>query len=154
NSVLLRPLKYPDSDRILTIWEDHTRRDGPAREWTSPPGFQDWRGQAQVFEHVAAVNNLGPTLTESGEPEVLSGASVSYSAFPVTGVRPMLGRDFSTDEDKAGAGKVVILGYRLWQRRFSGDPAVVGKAIRLGGDSYTIIGVMPPGFQLPIITNA
>ena len=77
NAVLLRPLKYPDSDRVMTVWEDHTRREGPAREWTSPTGFQDWRDQGSVFEYVAAVNNWGPTLTGAGEPEVLSGGSVS-----------------------------------------------------------------------------
>lgn len=154
NSVLLRPLSYPDSERILTIWEDHTRREGPAREWTSPPGFQDWREQTGVFEQVAAVNNWGPTLTESGEPEMLTGASVSYSAFSVAGVKPILGRHFTAEEDKAGAGKVVVLSQRLWQRRFSSDPAIVGKAIRLSGESFTVIGVMPAGFQLPIINNA
>lgn len=154
NSVLLRPLKYPDSDRILTLWENHIRREGPAREWTSPPGFQDWREQSSIFEHVAAVNNWGPTLTEKGEPEMLPGASVSYNAFSVAGVKPMHGREFNAEEDKAGAEKAVIISYGLWQRRFNGDSATVGKAIRLSGESYTIIGVMPPSFQLPLINNA
>ncbi len=154
NGVLLRPLNYPGAERILTVWEDHTRRDGPAREWTSPPGFEDWREQGGVFEHIAAVNNWGPTLTESGEPEMLSGALVSAGAFAVTGVKPALGREFTADEDKAGAEKVVILSHRLWQRRFNSDPAMVGRAIRLSGESFTVVGVMPAGFQLPIINNA
>jgi putative ABC transport system permease protein len=154
NSVLLRPLNYPGSDRIMTIWEDHTRRDGPAREWTSPTGFQDWRGQKNVFEHVAAVNNWGPTLTDAGEPEVLAGASVSYDAFSVLGVKPLLGREFSEQEDRPNAERVVILGYSLWQRRFNSDPNVAGRAIRLGGENYTVIGVMPMGLQFPIINNA
>jgi putative ABC transport system permease protein len=154
NSVLLRPLKFPDSDRIMTIWEDHTRRDGPAREWTSPTGFQDWREHKNVFEHVAAVNIWGPTLTESGVPEVLAGACVSYDAFAVLGIKPLLGREFSEQEDRPNAERVVILGYRLWQRRFNSDPNVVGRAIRLGGDNYTVIGVMPMGLQFPIVNNA
>src|SRR5262249_46929602 len=135
NSVLLRPLNYPAAERILTLWEDHTRRDGPQLEWTSPPGFQDWREQGNVFEHVAAVNSWGPTLTEAGEPEVLAGASVSHDAFSVLGIRPMLGREFSEHEDKPNAEKVVVISYGLWQRRFNSDRAVVGRAIRLGGDS-------------------
>jgi putative ABC transport system permease protein len=154
NSVLLRPLNYPDSERILTLWEDHTRRDGPQREWTSPPGFQDWREMRNVFAHVAAINNWGPTLTEAGEPEALAGASVSHDAFSVLGVRPMLGREFSEQEDKPNAEKVVVISYGLWQRRFNGDRAIVGRPIRLGGDSYTVIGVMPAGFQFPVINNA
>lgn len=154
NSVLLRPLSYPDSERILTIWEDHTRREGPVREWTSPPGFQDWQAQTGIFEHVAAVNSWGPTLTESDEPEMLRGASVSHGAFSVVGVKPILGRDFTAEEDQTGAGKVVVLSHGLWQRRFSSDQAIVGKAIRLSGESFTVIGVMPAGFQLPIINNA
>ncbi|HMV51909.1 MAG TPA: ABC transporter permease, partial [Blastocatellia bacterium] len=153
NGVLLRPLNYPGAERILTVWEDHTRRDGPVREWTSPTGFQDWREQAGVFEQISAVNNWGPTLTD-GEPEMLSGALVSAGAFAVTGVKPMLGREFTADEDKAGAEKVVILSHKLWQRRFNSDPALVGRAIRLSGESFTVVGVMPAGFQLPIINNA
>jgi putative ABC transport system permease protein len=154
NSVLLRPLSYPDAERILTLWEDHTRRDGPQREWTSPPGFQDWREQRNVFEHVAAINNWGPTLTEAGEPEALAGASVSHDAFSVLGIRPMLGREFSEEEDKPNADRVAVISYGLWQRRFNGDRAIVGRPIRLGGDSYTVIGVMPAGFQFPVINNA
>jgi putative ABC transport system permease protein len=154
NSVLLRPLRYPDAERILTLWEDHTRRDGPQREWTSPPGFQDWREMRNVFEHAAAINNWGPTLTEAGEPEALAGASVSHDAFSVLGVRPMLGREFSEQEDKPNADKVVVISYGLWQRRLNGDRAIVGRQIRLGGDGYTIIGVMPAGFRFPIINNA
>lgn len=155
NSVLLRPLNYPAADRIVTVWEDHTRRQGPAREWTSPTGVQDWREQgSQVFSHIAAVNSWPATLTEAGEPEVLAGASVSSEAFAVLGVQPFLGRAFTEEEDQTNAAKVIVLGHSLWQRRFNGDPAIVGKAVRLNGESYTVVGVLPEGLQLPIITNA
>ncbi len=154
NSVLLRPLSYPDSERLMTLWEDHTRRDGPAREWTSPPGFQDWREQNSVFTHVAALTNWGPTLTEAGEPEMLVGANVSADAFAVLGVHPLFGRAFKPEEDKTGAEKVAIISYNLWQRRFNGDPAIAGKSIRLSGESYTVAGVMPAGLQFPFINNA
>ena len=89
-----------------------------------------------VFAHVAAINNWGPTLTEAGEPEALAGASVSHSAFSVLGVRPMSGREFSEQEDNPNADKVVVISYGLWQRRFNGDRAIVGRPIRLGGDSH------------------
>jgi putative ABC transport system permease protein len=154
NSVLMRPLNYPAAERVMTVWEDHTRRDGPQREWTGPPGVEDWRAQQNVFEHVAAVNNWAPTLTEAGEPQALAGASVSHEAFAVLGVKPLLGRAFSAQEDQPNADRVTILSHSLWQRRFNADPAIVGKAIRLSGDSYTVIGVMPAGFQFPIINNA
>jgi putative ABC transport system permease protein len=154
NSVLLRPLNYPDSAALMTLWEDHTRREGPIREWTSPPGFRDWREQSTVFAHMAAMTGWGPTLTESGEPEMLAGANVSHEAFTVLGVKPQLGREFRPEEDKAGAEKVAIISHSLWQRRFNGDAAIIGRGIRLSGEIYTIIGVMPSGFQFPLINNA
>ena len=154
NNVLLRPLNYPDSERIVTIWEDHTRREGPAREWTSPPGYQDWREQSTVFSHTAALTGWAPTLTEAGEPERLAGASVSSEAFAVLGVKPMLGREFTAAEDARGAARVAIISHNVWQRHFNNDPAIVGKAIRLSGESYTVVGVMPAGFRFPIINQA
>ena len=149
-SVLLRPLNYPESDRIVTVWEDHTRRGGPLREWTSPPGYQDWREQSTVFSHTAAMTGWGPTLTEADEPERLVGVNVGHEAFAVLGVKPMLGREFTPEEDTRGAARVAIISHSLWQRHFSSDGAIVGKAIRLSGDSYTVVGVMPAGFQFPI----
>src|SRR5262245_29693906 len=154
NSILLRPLNYPNSAELMTLWEDHTAREGPAQEWTSPPGFRDWRNQNTVFSHVASMTGWAPTITEAGEPEVLVGANVSQQALSVVGIKPLVGRDFNPDEDKTGAEKVVIIGHALWQRRFGGDDAIIGRGIRLSGDSYTVIGVMPPGFQFPIINGA
>ncbi|MBS1791424.1 MAG: ABC transporter permease [Acidobacteria bacterium] len=153
-SILIRPLNYPESERIMTVWEDHTRRGGPQREWTSPPGYQDWRDQNTVFSHMAAMTGWGPTLTEAGEPERLVGANVGHEAFAVLGVKPMLGREFTPEEDTRGAAKVAIISHNLWQRHFSSDNAIVGKSIRLNGDSYTVVGVMPAGFQFPIVGMA
>jgi putative ABC transport system permease protein len=154
DSILLRPLNYPESDRIVTVWEDHTRRGGPLREWTSPPGYQDWREQSTVFSHSAAMTGWGPTLTEAGEPERLIGANVGHETFAVLGVKPMLGREFTPQEDTRGAAKVAIISHSLWRRHFSSDGSIVGKAIRLSGESYTVVGVMPAGFQFPIINQA
>jgi len=150
-SILLRPLNYPESDRIVTLWEDHTRRGGPLREWTSPPGYQDWREQSTVFSHSAAMTGWGPTLTEAGEPERLVGAAVGHEAFAVLGVKPMLGREFTPQEDTRGAARVAIISHSLWQRHFGSDNSIVGKAIRLSGESYTVVGVMPAGLQFPIV---
>lgn len=153
NSVLLRPLNYPDSERVLTVWEDHTRREGPAQEWTSPPGFQDWREQNTVFESVAAISGWPVTLTEAGEPETLVGARVSQTAFSVLGIKPVLGREFTADEDKNGAAPVAIISQGLWQRRFNSNKEIIGQAIQLSGQSFTVVGVMPAGFQTPFVQN-
>ncbi|MGE3435447.1 MAG: ABC transporter permease, partial [Blastocatellales bacterium] len=154
NSVLLRPLPYPNAERLMTVWENHTARSGPEREWTSPTGFEDWRDQAKSFDHVVALQGWGPTLTGQGEPEQLVGALVSHDTFAALGVTPALGRAFRPEEDRRGVEGVVIISHRLWQRRFGAAPSLVGKTISLNGESRMVIGVMPAGFKFPIIANA
>jgi putative ABC transport system permease protein len=154
NSALLRPLPYPNAERLMTIWEDHRARNGPENEWTSPPGFEDWRDQAKSFDHVVALQNWQPTLTGQGEPERLLGAQVSHDTFTMLGVAPTLGRSFLPEEDQRGVESVVIISHSLWQRRFGADPSLVGKRISLNGESRMVIGVMPAGFKFPIIANA
>src|SRR5262249_30315878 len=100
NSVLLRKLPYPDAGRLMTIWEDHRARNGPENEWTSPPGFEDWRDQAKSFDQVVAFQNWQPTLTGQGEPERLVGVQISDDTFAMLGVGPMLGRAFRSEEDQ------------------------------------------------------
>jgi putative ABC transport system permease protein len=154
NSVLLRPLPYPNAGRLMTVWEDHRARGGPEREWTSPTGFEDWRDQAKSFDHVVALQGWGPTLTGQGDSEQLVGALVSHDALAALGVAPAQGRAFLPDEDQRGADGVVIVSHRLWVRRFGADPSLVGKKIPLDGVNRLVIGVMPAGFKFPIITNA
>ena len=154
NSALLRPLPYPNAERLMTIWEDHRARNGPVHEWTSPPGFEDWRDQAKSFDHVVAFQGWQPTLTGQGEPEQLVGALVSHDTFAMLGVAPALGRAFRPEEDQRGVESVVIISHRLWQRRFGADPSLAGKRISLNGESRMVIGVMPAGFKFPIITDA
>jgi len=154
NSVLLRPLPYPNAERLMTIWEDHRGRNGPVDEWTSPPGFEDWRDQAKSFDHVVALRGWGPTLTGQGEPEGLVGALVSHDALAALGVAPVLGRSFRPEEDQRGVESVVIISHRLWSQRFGADPSLVGKRISLNGENLMVIGVTPAGFKFPIITNA
>ncbi|HVG21656.1 MAG TPA: ABC transporter permease, partial [Blastocatellia bacterium] len=154
NAVLLRPLPYPDPQRVVTVWQNLRARGGPDQEFTSPADFNDWREQSQSFDHMAAVINWGPTLTGRAEPEQLRGAAVSYDMFSVLGVEPSLGRSFTKEEDRQGAERVVILSDALWRRHYGADPALVGNTISLSGDSYTVVGIMPPGFKLPIIGRA
>ncbi len=154
NSVLLRPLPYPNAERLMTIWEDHRARNGPVNEWTSPPGFEDWRDQAKSFDHVVALQDWQPTLTGQGDPEQLVGAQVSHDTFAMLGVTPALGRSFRPEEDQRGVESVVIISHGLWRRRFGADPSLVGKKISLNGESRVVIGVMPAGFKFPIIAGA
>jgi putative ABC transport system permease protein len=154
NSVLLRPLPYPNAGRLMTIWEDHRERNGPVNEWTSPTGFEDWRDQAKSFDHVVALQGWGPTLTGQGDPEQLVGAQVSHDTFETLGVTPALGRVFVPEEDRRGVESVVIISDGLWRRRFGADPSLVGKRISLNGESRVVIGVLPAGFKFPIIANA
>jgi putative ABC transport system permease protein len=154
NSVLLRPLPYPNAERLMTIWEDHRARNGPVNEWTSPPGFEDWRDQAKSFEHVVAFQGWQPTLTGQGDPEQLVGALVSHDTFAMLGVTPALGRSFRPEEDRQGVEGVVMISHKLWRRRFGADPSLVGKKISLDGVSREVVGVMPAGFKFPIIAGA
>ncbi len=151
NAVMLRPLPYPHPERIMTLWQNREARGGPEREWTTPADFKDWREQSQTFESMAAFAGWGPTLTGQDEPEQLRGAIVSYDMFSVLGAEPALGRSFTKEEDQQGAERVVVLSNGLWRRRFGADPSLVGKTISLSGDSFTVIGVMPPGFKFPIL---
>jgi putative ABC transport system permease protein len=153
NSVLFRPLPYSDPQRLTMIWENHQERGGPQHEWASPADLRDWREQTQSFEHVAGLLGWGPTLTGRDEPEDLQGAAVSYDTFEMLGIAPALGRGFTADEDRPGTGLVVVLSHQLWQRQFGSDPSIIGKSLTLGGQSYTVAGVMPRGFVLPILTN-
>src|SRR4029434_4404747 len=131
----------------------HQQRGGPEREWASPADLRDFQEQTNSFEHVTAFLGWGPTLTGKGEPEDLSAAAVSHDMFTMLGVQPALGRTFNEEEDRAGAEKVVVLSDKLWKRRFASDPAIIGKSVTLSDESYTVIGVMPRGFNFPILNN-
>jgi putative ABC transport system permease protein len=153
NGVLLRPLPYPVPSGLFMVWQDHTRREGPANEWASPDNFFDWRDQNEVFQGMFAFSSWTPTLTGVDEPEQLAGAQVSHDAFSILGVAPAVGRSFRPDEDRAGAPPVVILSHALWQRRFSGDRSIVGSSLRLGDQPAEIVGVLPPGFEFPLLQS-
>ena len=151
NGVLLRPLPYNAPDELVMVWQDHTRVDGPATEWVSPDNFFDWREQNQVFDGMFALGGWRPTLSGVDEPEHLNGARASHDVFSILDVEPMLGRGFTAEEDRGGEDLVVVLAHSLWQRRFGGSRDVLGTVVTLDGKPATVVGVMPPDLDFPII---
>ena len=144
NPVLIRPLPYRNADRVMVVWERD--RDG-SRSTVGFTTIRDYADRATTFERSAALGDWQPTLSEGNEPERLQGLRVSSTYFRTLGVQPALGRDFRADEDVPGAQRVVIIGYALWQRRFGGDPSIIGKPISIGGTPMPVVGVMPKGFD-------
>lgn len=142
SAVLLNPLPYKDPDRLVSIWENVPEH---GRWRAAPANFLDWKKQNTVFEDVAAFGGATATLTGDGDPEQLSGTAVTPGYFEVVGVQPALGRVFQPEEYQLGTDRVVILGHGLWQRRYGGDKNIINRNITLDGNSYTVVGVMPPG---------
>ncbi len=140
NAVLLRPLPYFDSDRLVTILHDGDKPVAPAN-------FVDWQKQSDVFESMGAAQAWTPNLSGGDQAESLIGMEVSHEVLPMLGVPPLLGRWFISEEDEPGKDHVVVLGHRLWMRRFGGDPGIIGQTITLRGEKYTVVGVMPSGFR-------
>jgi len=147
NAVLLRALPYPEPGRLVRFWESN-----PGRDWlefgASAPNFADWRKQQSVYEQLAAYEFNTFNFTGSGEPERVAAVSVTANFFSVLGVAPAHGRNFLPEEEQSGRNRVAILSDGLWQRRFGADPNLIGHQIQLNGESYTVVGVMPPRFQL------
>ena len=155
DSVLLRPLPYPGSDRLVQLWSDYRARNGRATpEWLTPPQFQDWHDQNRTFAAMASYQNWGPILTGSGEPQSLSGLAVSGDFFRVMGTPVAAGRAITPDDDSPGAEPVVVIAWSLWQGRFGGDPGVINRQVELNGQSWRIIGVMPATFRAPVLGSA
>ena len=151
NPVILQPLPYRNPDRVMMVWEQD--QDG-SRSTVGFTTIRDYIDRATTLESAAALGDWQPTLLEGNEAERLQGLRVSASYFHTLGVKPALGRDFRVDEDRAGVPRVVILSDALWQRRFGGDPAVIGKSISIGGTAMTVVGVMPKDFDDVAMTGA
>jgi putative ABC transport system permease protein len=145
NAVLLRPLPYRDSDRLvmLSTSEDKDGALGNAGYTT----FVDWRERSRSFERMVVIRSWAGALTGQGEPEIIRGLRVSVDYFKLLGVSPALGRDFRVEEDRPDTRFVVVISHTLWQRRFNSDPQVVGKQLILSDQPFTIVGVMPRGFS-------
>jgi len=147
-NVLLRPLPYPDPDQLVEIFNTYPPQ--VPRGGLSPGDYADWKQQNQSFSEMGAYVRIsqGFNLTGEGEPQRVLASYASAGLFPMLGAHVVAGRSFVPEEDRAGNAPVVILGHRLWQSRFGGDPGVVGRTIALDNQRYTVIGVLPVGFQL------
>jgi putative ABC transport system permease protein len=146
-AVLLRPLPFPESGRIVIVWETDANRN-IYRGTASPAEFLDWRDQNHVFQELSAWRTWFHNLTGNGEPEQVWGAHASGNFFRLLGVAPVLGRDFVPEEERPGHEQVVILSYGLWQRRYGGDRGIIGTSLLIDDKPYTVIAVLPRGFTL------
>jgi putative ABC transport system permease protein len=149
-SALLQPLPYRDAWRLMVLKET-TPRVGVVS--VSYPNFLDWRAQNHTFSEMAVLEEVGFNLSGVTEPESVSGLAVSPNFLAMMGIRPVIGRDFEAAEEKTGTAPVAILSYSLWQRRFAGDPGVLGRTIVLDGRGLTVVGVLPSNFLAPSNTD-
>ena len=147
NGVVRKPLAYPDADRLMFITSQFPTLNF-SKFWISPPEYFDFSEHTRAFSHVAAYTTGAMNLSEGDRPERVNTAYVTASMFDVLGVRPQRGSVFTADQDQPGAPPVVVLSHEIWQRAFGGDPSIVGKAVQTNGLSRTVLGVMPPGFDL------
>jgi predicted permease len=144
--VILRPLPYPDSDRLVELFEDNRPGNAP-RFRVSALNYLSWAERARSTEALAAFQTVSLNLTDPGEPERLSGGAVTASMFRVLGLQPLVGRPLQSEDERIGAGRVALLGESFWRRRFGGDPAIVGRSISLNDERYEVIGVVPHAFR-------
>jgi putative ABC transport system permease protein len=145
-TVLLRPLPFPEPERLVVLAT--TGVSASYRAGVAYPDYVDWRTRTQSFEDTACFLNTGFNLIGVEPPVTVTGRRVSWNFFPMLGVKPQLGRLFAESDDKAGAVPTALISHGLWREKFGGDPAVIGKTIKLGGDPFEVIGVLPPGFEL------
>ncbi len=146
NTVLIQPLPYKSPDRLAIVWEHNLPRDRKDNV-VSPGNYLHWRDMNRVFDEMSIVSMTFRTAyTGDGQPEELPMQVVNATLFPMLGVNAAVGRVFTAEEDRPNASRVVLLSDRLWKRRFGGDPDVVNRSIRLGGNLFTVVGVMPRGF--------
>jgi putative ABC transport system permease protein len=147
NGVLLRPLPFPESQRLVTIWETDANRN-VIRGTASPAEFLDWQEMQRSFENLSGWRGLYFTITRTGEPERVWGSEVSNNFFRMLRVSPAMGRDFGPDDEQPGHEPVAILTDSLWRQHFGGDQSIIGKTIELDGKPATVVGVLPKGFTL------
>jgi len=142
DAVLLKPLPFPEPERMVRVWETPTPAD---RNGTTTLTFLDWKRQSEIFEALSVESPVRAAVETNGSPVRLSGKLVSADYFQVFGVKPQIGRTFAPGEDQPGAAPVVVISYSLWQSRFGGDPGVLNRDLKLDGKPHRIIAVLPPG---------
>lgn len=148
--VLLRPLPYPEADRLVQVWSDHRALGREEPEWLTPPDFADWRDQNSTFSAMTGYQGWGPDLTGSGDPRSLPGVSVSGNFLSMLGARPAVGRLLTPADDAPGAEPVVVLSNALWQRQFGADSSIVGQLLTLDGEAWRVVGVIGAAFRPPL----
>jgi putative ABC transport system permease protein len=148
NALLLRPLSFPEIDRVVAIWDNVPSR-GVVHNEVAMANYLDWEAQTQSFEHLAIYRWWSTNLTAVETPERIQGFLVTASFLDAIGVKPIIGRNFSEEENQPGKDAVAIITHSLWQRRFGGDPNIVNKTITLNSITRTVIGVMPERFNFP-----
>jgi predicted permease len=155
NSVLLRPLPFKDSDRLVRIWHTPPAKSFPGMDKfaVSAANYVDWKRDNHVFDDMAIYSYRGLTLTGVAQPQQVDGISVSAGFFETLSVAPMLGRVFSPEEDQPGRTNVVVLTYRFWQEHFGSNPEIVGHDISMDGQNFLVAGVMPPSFRFPEVAQ-
>jgi predicted permease len=151
NAVLLRPLPYQDASRIMQVWHVPPAKSFPGMSYfsVSPANYLDWQSQNSSFEQMAAYGFASFNVGGGERPEAIRGAAVAPRFFSILHVQPVFGRTFSAEEDRPGQGHVVILGNALWRNHFAADTGIVGRNVLLDGQTYTVIGIMPPKFKFP-----
>src|SRR5215510_8870531 len=151
NVLLLRPLPYPDSSRIVDVWHTPPQESFPGldRFSVSPANYLDWKSQNKAFEQMAIYQYAGFSLSAVGDPMNVTGAAVSSDFFSVLRSNVSLGRSFLPDEEQPGRGQVAVISHGLWQRAFGANPNLIGQTLTLNSQRFTVIGIMPAGFQFP-----
>ena len=153
NGILLRPLPYPQSERLVVL-DENALKHGIDSMSVSYPNFLDWREQNKVFEDIGVYFGASRfALSGAGEPIEIRGSYISHGLFEILRVAPQLGRTFTANEDRPDEDAVVILGHNLWQKNFNGDPNIIGRQITISNRTRTVVGVMPPGFRFPQVSD-
>ena len=149
SATLLRPLPFPEPERLVMVWDDIHATGGPARTEPTLGDFVDWRDGSSSFDELAAYLTVNYNLTGGGEPERLTGARTTTNLFATLGLQPVLGRTFVPDDEGPSALPVAIISTTLWERRFGADAGLVGRTITLDGLQRTVVGIVPPDFRYP-----
>ncbi|HEX6732132.1 MAG TPA: ABC transporter permease, partial [Pyrinomonadaceae bacterium] len=151
NGLLLRPLPYPEPEQIVDVWHTPPQQSFPGldRFSVSPANYLDWKAQSSSFEQMAVYSDTGLSLSTDNDPLPLIGATVSSDFFSVLRTNAMQGRIFTADEERPGHDQVVVIGHALWQRAFGANPNIIGQTLTINSRSFTVIGIMPAGFEFP-----
>jgi putative ABC transport system permease protein len=151
NGLLLRPLPYPESEQIVNVWHTPPQESFPGldRFSVSPANYFDWKAQSTAFEQMAVYYDTRLSLSTSNDPLPLIGAGVSSEFFSVLRTNALQGRTFTPDEERPGRDQVVVIGHGLWQRAFGANPDIIGQTLTLNSRSFTVVGIMPAGFEFP-----